>query len=176
MVEGQSEAEGAWGRVTRYSVPIGWALEAIRMRHSAKIVGVAVCAALGLAGGLAGCNRFVEGGAGVSYDTHTYVSTSEQPKTVSLIDTRTDEVMWTVEVPVGRKLVVRFVNNYYPQNRSFPDQMRWDLIDPDAVYGGLANEMPVPTSRRLQMELRTPGEFAPNDRPRTASTPAAGMN
>jgi hypothetical protein len=152
------------------------------MRHSARLAGVAVGMAVGVALGvvvalgLSGCNRFIEGGAGVSYDTHTYVSTSEQPKTVSLIDTRTDEVMWTVEVPVGRKLVVRFVSNYYPQNRSFPDQMRWDLIDPDAVYGGLANEMPVPTSRRLQMELRTPGEFAPNDRPRTAATPAGGAN
>ncbi|MEK6700753.1 MAG: hypothetical protein AABZ53_00690 [Planctomycetota bacterium] len=123
-----------------------------------------VCLALG-AGAMSGCSvaPYLEGGDGVSHDQHVYVSTADQPKTVNLKDHRTDEVLWTVEVPVGQQLVVRFSNGYYADNPSFSDQMRWDLMPEGKAYGALNNEMAVPRSRTLDWSLRAPGEFPPEN-------------
>lgn len=115
---------------------------------------------MGLMGG--GCQRYLEGGSGLVDDTHTYVSTSEAPKTVTLKDTATHEVLWTVEVPVGRKLVVRFYPDQFKDNIAAPDMMRWDLIDREKETGGLANMAAVPKSRLLEWTLREGGERAPN--------------
>ena len=54
----------------------------------------------------AGC--YYEGGPLRSIDRVTYVSTSWSPKTVTLIDTRTGESMWSVDIPVGQQLVIDF--------------------------------------------------------------------
>lgn len=120
--------------------------------------GAAVLAALAAGG----CQRYLEGGSGITDDTHTYVSTSELPKTVTLKDTTSHEVLWTVEVPVGRKLVVRFYPDRFKDNLAAPDMMRWDLIDPERNSGELANAVAVPKSRLLEWSLRESGERVPN--------------
>lgn len=121
-----------------------------------------------------GCQRYLEGGSGMADDTHTYVSTSELPKTVTLKDTTSHEVLWTVEVPVGRKLVVRFYPDRFKDNQAAPDMMRWDLIDPDRETGELVNVAAVPKSRILEWTLREPGERVPNAK--TNKNAKAGTN
>jgi hypothetical protein len=139
------------------------------MKRNRTVSGLGlVCTAAGLLI-TAGCNPYQEGGSGISTDTFSYVSTSESPKTVLLKDSRSKEVLWTVEVPVGQKLVVSFHNGVYTESPAFPDRMRWDLIPADQEYGELHNEMGVPTSRVLEVELREPGEFPHNAKKRKAS-------
>jgi len=114
--------------------------------------------------GLAGCNAtsHTEGGGQNSDDSFTYVSTTYQPKTVTVIDTRDGEELWSVDVPVGEKLVVQFfegrAKKATPEN---PDVMKWGLGKASQSRLGLRNSMPVPpaSARRLDMSLRATPEW-----------------
>ncbi len=134
----------------------------MRMNRTLGVCGLAVAALLA-AGAVGGCSLapYEEGGSGFSIDQHIYASTAELPITVMLEDTRTKEVLWTVEVPVGQKVAIRFSTGYYGNSASFPDQMRWDLMPATQSYGGLSSEMAVPHARVLKTSYREPGEFPP---------------
>jgi hypothetical protein len=113
-------------------------------------------------GGATGC--YFEGGPMASADRFTYVSSSWQPKTISLIDTRTGETIWSVDVPVGKKLVIDF--NPPPKDETGadparPDVMVWDLMAPDQYFGQLKNKVrvPGPATRRVEMTLRPAPEL-----------------
>ena len=101
------------------------------------------------------------GGSGVSVDKYTYVSEPWEPKTVELVDTRTGETLWSVDVPVGQQLAVRFYPDREKDNAYTPDLMRWDLMEAGTRFRRLENSMLVPASnaRRLDMSLRTAPEF-----------------
>ena len=96
----------------------------------------------------------MQGGSLYSDDKHTYVSTSWRPWTVSLVDTRTGEAVWSMDVPVGRQLVVQFREGSGP-NEFKPDMMDWMLMEPGRG-GALRNQIPVPpaSARRLEPVLR----------------------
>lgn len=102
-----------------------------------------------------GACAYSPGGSGVSNDVHTYLSTPHEPKTVSLIDTRTGQRIWTAEVPVGRQLVVKFMNNGNAE-QSGVDEMRWDIMNYGRSWSTLSNIQPCPpaSSRRLEWDLR----------------------
>lgn len=122
--------------------------------------------ALGLALFAGGCSIFTgqqPGGRATSIDQFTYVSTPYMPITVTLRDVRDGSELWSVDVPVHQKLVVRFYENKTRDNAQLPALMRWQLMDEDDVRS-LANQMPVPGSpvRRLEMVLRDGPEF-PSD-------------
>ena len=135
---------------------------------------------------LTGC--YSEGGPGVSLDQHAYVSTTWQPKTVTLRDTRTGQALWSIDVPVGKKLVILFRENAAENGQSFgdatPDLMLWELMEADEDFGPLHNKMPVPpsTARKLDMTLRTSPELpaamggaVPTTAPAPEAKPAGGM-
>jgi len=111
---------------------------------------------------LAGCATQSERGVRASVDQHVYVSYPWEPKTVSLIDTRTDEVIWTFEVPVGEKLVIKFENH---RRRLSGQTMTWGSGDPDEGKIKLVNEMPVPSYqvRKLSWTIRPVPEFASSE-------------
>lgn len=109
---------------------------------------------------LAGCGYY-EGGNMRSMDRHVFVSTSWQPKTVNLVDTRNGETIWSVDVPVGQKLAMEFVDNKNvvderPANSWLPDTMRWGLGSAEHTSLSLSNEMSVPPAsvRRIEWTLR----------------------
>src|SRR5688572_18835336 len=104
---------------------------------------------------LPGC--YVPGGDGFSTDTHTYVSTPWQPYTVTLKDTRTGKDFWSIDVPVGKQLVVQFKKDEGIPNSPTPDLMRWEIMESGEMFGDLDNSIPVPPSdgsRRLDPTLR----------------------
>ncbi len=108
-----------------------------------------------------GC--YYEGGPGYSADRHAYVSRTWSPKTITLTDVRSGEAVWSVDVPVDRKLVVSFRPGANKDNDiDNPDLMIWDLIDPDTDFGTLDNQIPVPPNhaRILDMTLRPVPEYA----------------
>lgn len=121
---------------------------------------------------LAGC--YSEGGLPWSEDQHVFVSRPYQPWTVSLKDTRTGEEFWSVEVPVGKQLVVHFVTGAGAKGSYAGDQMEWGLFNEGEAYGALGNTIPVPpaNSRRLETTLRPVPETSPNMATNAGSTPA----
>ncbi len=101
-----------------------------------------------------------EGGMGYSADRFVYRSHEWQPWTVSLVDTRTGESLWTVDVPVGRQLTLGFRQGAGP-NEYKPDMMYWGLTENGRAISKKANQLPVPgwQSRRLEPVLRPTPEL-----------------
>jgi hypothetical protein len=125
--------------------------------------------ALGLAAA-AGCQAWSTQrprGRMASFDQHTYASTPFEAKTVRLVDVRTAEELWSVDVPVDFKVVVRFYEDQTEDNQDFPDVMRWEIIEDDSWGTLLDNQMPVPSrhARRLEWEIRSGPEYAPDASP-----------
>jgi len=117
-----------------------------------------VCAAAITA--LSGCG-YRPGGPGYSDDTFTYISQPHNPVTVTLVDTRTEKPVWTYEVPAGRQLTIRFLDDYAPDNTMSPTKFTWQEMERGTHYGTLENSMLVPdrTARRLDVEYRTQPEL-----------------
>lgn len=115
---------------------------------------------LGSLAGLSGCSLFPglkPGGSQRSSDEFTYVSTPWEPLTVTLYDRREDMPLWTVDVPVGSKVSIRFYANRETSGAvTRPDIMRWEIFDEDRNRSRLSNAMAVPgaESRLLQVSLR----------------------
>lgn len=141
-----------------------------RTTRRSSMTTLAASASLLALAALSGCqalNTMKPGGRMASLDQHTYISTTYSPKTVRLVDTRTLEELWSVDVPVDQKLVVKFYKNKAKDNHDNPDIMRWEVFDATELMNLLDNQMPVPSAhaRRLEWELRTGPEFAPDEQP-----------
>lgn len=100
------------------------------------------------------------GGAGVSNDTYTFISTAHEPKTVTIRDTRSMENVLTVEIPVGQQLVVSFYNT--DDEADGKGTMKWGVMPAGRTFGGLDYNMDVPPAsvRRLDVSLRRAPEYA----------------
>lgn len=109
---------------------------------------------------IAGGCWYSQGGTGFSKDEHVYVSTAWRPWTVTLVDTRTGEAVWSADVPVDQQLVVRFRKGDGPSDE-LPDMMDWGLMDAGEWYGNRDNRLPVPgrDARLLKPTLRPTPEM-----------------
>lgn len=106
---------------------------------------------------LAGCYPgYRTGGNRKTDDTFTYVSQPFQPLTITLVDTRTDEILFTREIPVGQQLTIKFVDGDGGSNPSMPDLMKFELFDDQTTFARLSEGIPVPPahSRRIDVEVR----------------------
>jgi len=116
------------------------------------------CLLIALAGPpLVGCMPgYDPGGPQASRDLYTYESTPDFPQTIILKDISTDETIWSMEVPVGKQVVIRFYEGHDTKNIARPDLMRWRLFDRGTQYGELDSAIPVPASisRRVDVVLR----------------------
>ena len=117
------------------------------------------CAAAAVA--MAGCSIYKPGGSGFSDDTFTYYSLAHMPVTVTLVDSRTGQTLWTYEVPVGRQLTLRFEEAYAPENKLTPALLRWQELKQGTSFGTLESTMLVPDkySRRLEPVYRSQPEM-----------------
>lgn len=114
-----------------------------------------------------GCNSvglnpgWSPGGNLASNDQYTYVSTAYTPQTVSIVDTRSGEVIWSRDIPVDQQLNLRFVKDVNKDNPSRPDAMKYGVSKAGNRWGRLTDEITVPPSsaRRVDVELRQPPEF-----------------
>ena len=105
-----------------------------------------------------------EGGIGASIDSHIYVSRSWQPWTVTIRDTRTGQAFWSIDVPVGKKLALQFLQGHGTDSQYAPDLMKWGLMGEFDPYSNLANSLPVPAAdvRRIEPTLRAVPELPPD--------------
>lgn len=121
---------------------------------------------------MVGCQMYAPGGNPFFNGPNsaaTWESTEEFPKTVTLIDTRSGERLFVMEIPVGKKLVIDFVKDSGDNTVLTPDLMMWEVFSSDVGYGPLSNSMTVPNgwSRRIDVTLRESSEYANpiSDRP-----------
>ncbi len=110
---------------------------------------------------ISGC-FYAEGGTLTSLDQYTYVSRSYAPKTMTLRNTSTGEVLWSVDIPVGQQLTVKFVKGRNKKNDpSMPDVLEWRIMAAGKRFGRLSNKMPIPmaSSRLMEMTIRPTPEL-----------------
>lgn len=96
--------------------------------------------------------------------TFTYISSTWSPKTIRVIDTRTQEAFFTIRLPVGKQLTFRFLEGKGDDPVLTPDRMQWEVWDAPHKTGKLSNQLTVPPSsaRRIQVDMR-PGPEEPPD-------------
>jgi len=119
------------------------------------------------AASLAACHY--PGGTRYSGGPSTYHSYATMPKTITLYDTRTGEAIWSVDIPVGRQLVLGFQEGTGP-NEFYPDELVWGTNELGRRSGRRENRQPCPPadSRRLEWEIREAPELPgadPGDSP-----------
>lgn len=124
--------------------------------NTARFFSTLTILAAGLLGGCA-----MPGGSMYSADKFTYVSDSHSPKTISLLDTRTRQVVWTTEIPVGQQLVISFFEGSDPA-ANMPDVMKYGFTKAGRWSATMQSSIPVPgqESRRVDCIIRTAPEFA----------------
>lgn len=125
---------------------------------------IAVASAAFVAGGCLAISGQRPQGRLASLDMFTYESEPYLPQTVTLIDTRDAQEIWSIDVPAGQKLIVRFYETRSGGTERNPDLMRWTLAEAGAGPRPLRNQMPVPdqTARRLDVDYRDAPEIATN--------------
>jgi len=122
------------------------------------------------AAALVGCS-YTPGGGLRSDDQFTYESTVYQPVNVEVVDTRTSEVIWTMEVPVGRKVTLRFYPEQSEGYEDYPDIMKWEVQGNEDLAGILRSKITVPDrwSRRINVTYRDGPEYYPGAQPVSAA-------
>lgn len=130
------------------------------IRALALSVGLLAAASTGTL--LPGC--YSPGGPRVSVDRFTYVSTTWSPKTVYAVDTRTGETIWSIDVPVGKQVVVGFEDGNGP-NEYNPATLTWEVMEAGRKFGTLSNRRAAPPAgaRRIEFELRDAPEYVEID-------------
>ena len=121
----------------------------------------------------AGCYSI--GGVPASRDKFQYESHPHMPATVTILDTRTGEAIWSMDVPVGRKLAIRFYEGRKADDATanLPALMRWQVVNIGKSAGSLRNEVAVPryTARKIDYELREGPEYASDARATARPSP-----
>ncbi|MFG0251436.1 MAG: hypothetical protein ACF8NJ_01020 [Phycisphaerales bacterium JB038] len=113
---------------------------------------------------LGGCkSAYFPGGNFRSANTFTYISTTSAPKTITLLDTRSGEEIWSVDVPVGHQLTMSFRDGEGDDPVYLPDLMQYRISPERFYFGRLDSQISVPNenSRRVVMTLRPSPEYPP---------------
>lgn len=117
-------------------------------------------AALLVAGASCG---YRSGGQGWKGSSETFKSTEFLPATLTLVDTRTGEEIWTQDIPVGYQIVTRFIKGGGGTDRvNRPDRLEYQVFEIGSKYGKLRSAVAVPSAgvRRWEIAYREAPEFA----------------
>ncbi|MHC4082860.1 MAG: hypothetical protein ACYS15_16455 [Planctomycetota bacterium] len=112
---------------------------------------------------LAGCYSPSGGLIKRRHAANTYYSTESYPATVTIVDTRTEEPFFTIEIPPGKQLTVDFQEGKGDDPVLTPDLMVYQIFDLGTSMGKLRNSVTVPHSynRRIDVDYRPGPEAAP---------------
>jgi hypothetical protein len=146
------------------------------MPRSRKTARTTVLLALGLLSLAGGCGYLAPGNPLRSNDEYNYMSTSTVPQTVVLRDLRTDEVLFTWEIPVNQKVYIRFFTDKAdPKTDAAPDQCRWRYypitMDNPPAEDHKHFSVPPSNSRRIDLFLRPSPELPGGMKPAEVPTP-----
>ncbi len=101
------------------------------------------------------------------------------PQSVAVVDTRTGETVWAMDIPAGQQLTIHFKDVGKRSNELGYDEMDWQLNVIGSPNRSLGSTIRVPPAhaRRIDGSLRGP-EFGPvattnAPAPQTAEPPSA---
>ncbi len=108
-----------------------------------------------------GCHSAKGGAMPYTGGTQTYISTQNSPKTVTVVDTRTEDIIWQLAIPPGKQLTFDFDEGGGDDPARTPDLMRWQVWDSGIVFGRLRNSMTIPQINvlRIDVEIRPAPEY-----------------
>ena len=91
----------------------------------------------------------------------TYYSYEMRPVTVRLMDLRSNEEVFVMDVPVGKQLVIDFLEGEGHDPVFTPDLMKWEVMPMGQQTGRIHNALAVPRAqaRRLEVEYRQGPEY-----------------
>ncbi|MBT4766753.1 MAG: hypothetical protein HOO04_00150 [Phycisphaerae bacterium] len=102
----------------------------------------------------------------------TFQSTAAVPKTVVIVDTRTGETVFELDIPLGKQLSVQFFK-YRTSRRDGPSRkdggsqyyMKYTVHTLGSTTGGLDESVDLPAAwnRRLDVFMRSPEDYTPMD-------------
>ena len=110
---------------------------------------------------IAGCHTPKGGWMPFSGGSHTYASYETRPVTVSIVDVRTMERIFTMNVPPGKQLTLDFKLGEGDDPVYNPDLMRYEVFDLGTETGKLRNILNVPpaNARRIDVSYRREFEY-----------------
>lgn len=96
-----------------------------------------------------------------SNGTFTYFSTTTSPKSIAIIDIRSEEAFFTMDIPVGKQLTFKFEDGGGDDSIYTPDRMLWEVWELGTQTGRLTNQLTVPpaSARRIQVSIRSAPEW-----------------
>ena len=94
-----------------------------------------------------------------------YESTSMRPLTISVVDTRTQEPFFVMEVPAGKQLTFNFLQGGGDDPVLTPDRMIYAVWDNGTQFGHLDNQLTCPPAscRRIDVAIRESPEWPEPD-------------
>ena len=86
----------------------------------------------------------------------TYISTSMQPLTVTVVDVRTQKAFFSMEIPPGQQLTFHFLPGGGDDPVSTPDRMVYAVWVAGTQDGKLDNQLTCPpaAARRIDVDIR----------------------
>ncbi len=92
---------------------------------------------------------------------YTYVSTEMKPVTITVIDTRTEEPFFQLDVPAGKQLTMNFLSGKGDDPVLRPDRMVYAIWDAGTATGTLDNQLTCPPEgcRRIVYDIRNAPEW-----------------
>lgn len=128
-------------------------------RTARSVRNVLVAALLPLA--FAGCyspggGLFKRSGGG-----YTYISTEMRPVTITVVDTRTEQPFYKLEIPPGKQLTMNFLEGKGDDPVLRPDRMVYSIFDAGKSTGRLTNQLTCPPAacRRIDYTIRPAPEY-----------------
>ena len=94
-----------------------------------------------------------------------YESTPMRPLTISVIDTRTQEPFFVMEIPPGKQLTFNFLQGGGDDPVLTPDRMTYAVWDNGTQFGHMDNQLTCPPAscRRIDVEIREAPEWPEPD-------------
>lgn len=124
---------------------------------SRGLLGLAVAATLAVGG----CG-YRSGGQGWKGSSETWRSTEFLPATLTLVDTRSGEELWTQDIPVGYQMVTTFISGGGTDKVERPDRLEYQILLNGTPFGRLRSAIAVPPAncRRWELSYRDTPEYA----------------
>lgn len=102
-----------------------------------------------------------------SGSTHIWTSEEHRPATLSLFDSHTNEVLWTMDIPPGKCLATKFIADKGHDSVYRSDRLEYQIFDKGTKFGTLRSAVSVPNAegRRWELTIRDGSEYADPDSP-----------
>ena len=144
-----------------------------RTRIAFAFTGLVALAGFAFAVGVGGCNMHRTNNGGMwSYSSgpQTIASTEYMQKSVRMVDRRSGEIFFSLDIPPGKQLTYDFDRGEGDDAVYTPDIMRYEVKDIGDKNGRLSNAMTVPNeaSRAVEVHVKQGTQYS-NESPESSA-------